>query len=821
MPRTITGSYSTGVTLSVAGDNPVSVAAGAIVGNTAGPGLYSNTAVYWTITNAGAITGAGTTTGHDAGIGLAGAGAAITNQAGGIIRGYGFGVATNGVGTVVNQGTISASQTVGGGPSGSGYSFTAASGSIAASITALTAGAMEPGGAVSNAASAVITGVFQGVALNAPGTVENAGSIAGTGTSGIGVLLNGAGSVTNAIGGSIYGGQWGILSVGAAATLLNNGTVTGHANYGAFLFSGGSVTNGGSITGAQIGVAVGNGGSILNAADGQISSSGFGIDISGSVGTALNVGSVLGTKIGVLLAAGGLVTNLAPGRISSTYYGVDIKGGAGTVVNLGTISSAHFGKAGGILMPVGGGIDNAASATISATYIGAWIGSFTTAATGAGAVLNDGTITADDGAGHGAGVWIRAAAAYVRNDAGAVIHGGLEGVVFYQATTVINLGTISGASGAIGEGNPANVSPAGISLRLEQAPGAVISGGVVAPALGTGDSANVLELLSAASAGTISGFGSSYQNFGVVTLDAGAAWTLGGAVSTGQTIAFAGTASTGKLTLANPGSVAGVITGFGAGETIALAGITDVTGVSLSATGNVLSVYRSGGATPALTLNFDPTQSFSKPFTPSTNGTATDITRACFASGTRIRTVRGSVAVERLRVGLRVRTHRGSLEEIVWIGRRAVDCRRHPDPAAVQPVRIRAGAFGPGLPARDLRLSPDHAVFVDGVLIPVRCLVDGVAIVREDVALVVYYHIELRTHDVILAEGLPVESYLDTGNRANFAGTVVRLFPDFVAGMAAWEAAACAPLVVTGPLVDAARAALAARSASAGARCRA
>jgi hypothetical protein len=33
---------------------------------------------------------------------------------------------------------------------------------------------------------------------------------------------------------------------------------------------------------------------------------------------------------------------------------------------------------------------------------------------------------------------------------------------------------------------------------------------------------------------------------------------------------------------------------------------------------------------------------------------------------------------------------------------------------------------------------------------------------------VTYYHVELAAHDVILAEGLLCESYLDTGNRAAF-----------------------------------------------------
>jgi Hint domain-containing protein len=64
---------------------------------------------------------------------------------------------------------------------------------------------------------------------------------------------------------------------------------------------------------------------------------------------------------------------------------------------------------------------------------------------------------------------------------------------------------------------------------------------------------------------------------------------------------------------------------------------------------------------------------------------------------------------------------------------------------------------------------------------------------------VTYYHLELPRHDVLLAESLPVESYLDTGDRANFAngGNRIALHPDF--GAHAREAESCAPLIVTGP----------------------
>jgi hypothetical protein len=180
----------------------------------------------------------------------------------------------------------------------------------------------------------------------------------------------------------------------------------------------------------------------------------------------------------------------------------------------------------------------------------------------------------------------------------------------------------------------------------------------------------------------------------------------------------------------------------------------------------------------------------------------------CFSEGTRLLREDGPAAVEALRVGDRLRTASGGVRTIRWIGHRAVDCRRHPRPEAVWPVRIRAGAFGPGLPHTDLVLSPDHAVFAEGVLIPAHRLVNGRTVVQERRDAVTYWHVELERHDVVLAEGLPCESYLDTGNRGAFANGpgAIQLHPDFSA--LAWEADACAPLVVTGEAVERVRALL-------------
>ncbi len=170
----------------------------------------------------------------------------------------------------------------------------------------------------------------------------------------------------------------------------------------------------------------------------------------------------------------------------------------------------------------------------------------------------------------------------------------------------------------------------------------------------------------------------------------------------------------------------------------------------------------------------------------------------CYAAGTRIATERGEVGVEDLRVGDRVRLADGGSAPVTWLGHRSVDCRRHPRPEDVWPVRVAAHAFGLGRPQRDVLLSPDHAVFVDGVLIPVRYLLNDATVRQEAVDAVTYWHVELPAHGVLLAEGLPAESYLDTGNRAAFieGGSVVTAHPDFA--RAVWHAKGCAKLVSTG-----------------------
>ena len=81
---------------------------------------------------------------------------------------------------------------------------------------------------------------------------------------------------------------------------------------------------------------------------------------------------------------------------------------------------------------------------------------------------------------------------------------------------------------------------------------------------------------------------------------------------------------------------------------------------------------------------------------------------------------------------------------------------------------VAPGSFGTDLPRRALWLSPAHGVFVNGVLIPVRYLINDGSVMQRPCASVTYWHVELPKHSVLLAEGLPCESYLDTGNRSAF-----------------------------------------------------
>ena len=154
---------------------------------------------------------------------------------------------------------------------------------------------------------------------------------------------------------------------------------------------------------------------------------------------------------------------------------------------------------------------------------------------------------------------------------------------------------------------------------------------------------------------------------------------------------------------------------------------------------------------------------------PTATLTLTSTNAPCFCAGTRIATPSGARLVEELAIGDTVLTPSGEAKTVRWMGRRVVDMK-FADPARALPVRIKAGALGDGLPVQDLLVSPDHAMFLDGILVQAGAMVNGSSIVREGnmPAQFTYYHIETADHALILAEGAPTETFVDNVDRMAF-----------------------------------------------------
>jgi hypothetical protein len=142
---------------------------------------------------------------------------------------------------------------------------------------------------------------------------------------------------------------------------------------------------------------------------------------------------------------------------------------------------------------------------------------------------------------------------------------------------------------------------------------------------------------------------------------------------------------------------------------------------------------------------------------------------ACFCAGTLIATPGGERPVETLAIGDTVTTADGGVRTVRGIGRQTI-VTAFADAARTLPVRIAAGALGEALPRRDLTLSPDHALCLDGVLVQAGALVDGLLVTRiaDPGPRFTYFHVELADHALILAEGVPAETFVDNVTRARF-----------------------------------------------------
>ena len=177
----------------------------------------------------------------------------------------------------------------------------------------------------------------------------------------------------------------------------------------------------------------------------------------------------------------------------------------------------------------------------------------------------------------------------------------------------------------------------------------------------------------------------------------------------------------------------------------------------------------------------------------------------CFTAGSLVCTARGEVPVERLAPGDRVLTRDNGYRPVQWVGTRALtvaDLRAAP---GLGPVAIAAGALGHGLPARAMRVSPQHRMLIAGpltemlfgeheVLVPALHLVGLPGIVRAPDGDVTYVHVLLDRHEIICADGAWSESFqpatrMLSGMDGAQRDEILALFPGLAAQEVAFPAA--------------------------------
>jgi Hint domain len=693
------------------------------------------------------------------------------------------------------------------------------SGSIAAGYTVTDAGTLTNTGSLASP----VTLDAGAVLINTAG-----GTIAGAAVT-IAVQAIGTATVTNA--GDIAGSTYGIdLTDGGTVTNQSGGTISATGLYGVVVAtSTGTVTNAGLITGASDGVLLDQGGAVSNQSGGTIESAATGssgIAINGAPGTVSNAGMIAGAINGVLLLAGGTVANQTGSTIEGTgtaSVGIAILGVAASVLNAGAVN----GSVDGVYADQGLNLTNQSTGTIAgAGQFGVYVRNGIGTLTNAGAITggSDGIVLAQGGS--------------VTNQSGGTIESAITGsfgvAVGGAAGTVTNAGGIAGATDSV-------LFSAGFANRLIVDPGATFTGTVNGGNTIGGTSTSTLELASGTSAGTLSGIGSQFINFAAITIDAGAAWTLAGAntiaagtmltelsgaslidtgtlendgtivldpstltvaaltgsglvtidagstleaqgtVAAGATLAFAGSGA--YVHFDTPDSVAGSVTNFAVGETIDLTGIdpttVDFSGGTLNFAGGSFALSLGSGTGVQAIASADGAM----------------LSVLCFCAGTRILTPSGEVTVESLSVGDLVVTASGAAEPLVWIGTGQVMVTRGRRSAAT-PVIVRRSALADNVPNVDLRVTKGHSLLIDGVLIPVEFLVNHRSILWDDHAReVTIYHLELPSHDVLVANGAPAESYRDDGNRW--------LFQNANTGWDQPPKRPFAPVLTGGPIVDA------------------
>ncbi len=610
------------------------------------------------------------------------------------------------------------------------------------------------------------------------------------------VATGGAGGYGGSQGGGGGAGLGGGLFIG------NTGTVTLNQVYftadkaagGAGGASGGGMVGGGYGAGGGLGGKGGSnhdgsgsgGGGIGRTAVGGNSGYGAGADQAGAgivLGAAAggNGASTAANGSGAANGGGGGYGLSQPGGAGAGGGG-GIGGGNGTTSN-STGGAGGFGGGGGSGYYNGGagGFGGGGGTGYHTAGSGGW---------GGGGGGNSFSAPGASGAGGGAG----GEGAYGGAGGGGLGAGG-DIFVYGGGGLVVQSGTLSGGSVTAGAGGVGNHGAGNGNAGRTAASGIFLYGNnrTISFAPGIGQSLAIGDVIadqsgSALGVGTgnvaISGGGtvklSATNHYtGTTTLSGGGTLELAatGAAGSGR-IAFSGTPSTLKIDAGI--TVANTVTLLAKNDVFDVAGFNGGTASFSTSTGK-LTIAKSGLTSLVLTLDRTTYKPGSFSVAPDTAGTGLAITyTACFVAGTMIATPDGEIPVEHLRIGDLVATHAGEPRPVKWIGRRAYAARFVAANPQLRPVRVAAHALAPGLPHRDLLVSPLHALLVAGALVPAGALVDGRRITREPARETGYFHIELDDHDLVLAEGCAAETFVDCDSRGMFqnAADYAALFPD-------------------------------------------
>lgn len=143
----------------------------------------------------------------------------------------------------------------------------------------------------------------------------------------------------------------------------------------------------------------------------------------------------------------------------------------------------------------------------------------------------------------------------------------------------------------------------------------------------------------------------------------------------------------------------------------------------------------------------------------------------CFTPGTMILTEQGLRAIETLTAGDRIVTRDNGVQTLRWSGLSHLSAGQLKTAPHLAPVLIKADSFGPGLPARDMHVSPNHRFLVDGwraqtlfgegeLLVRAQAMRNDRSIITDhSVSSVDYIHLMFDRHEIITADGVPTESF--------------------------------------------------------------